>query len=248
MACNGTGWITGDDFPLTTDEVCTVHQNTFRAIWFVVAFCYLTLIPHATSKLPLDLGELKRLVRKGAPRTFPLWILVFGVVGTALFSYKAATLRFFTDHTKVFPQLQLAYAMLCGIFFGPVVWSFFFALVAPFLAAAPDSARLIARVKKSFLLLGLLSSTLVVAAVMVQVLRVEGKERVMLGVVFLSSLAFNVVLAMFGLGIVCRKVYTLSFVFASFHHTLISPVAVAYCKCRSRFFRSLIKPLRLSHH
>jgi hypothetical protein len=129
MACNGTGyWVTGGDFHLTTDEVCTVHQNTFRAIWFVIAFLHLTLTAHATSKLPLDVGQLRRLVLKGAPRTLPLWILFCGVLGFPLYPYKAATLWFFTtDHTL------LAYAMLCGIFFGPVVWSFLFALVAPFL-------------------------------------------------------------------------------------------------------------------
>jgi hypothetical protein len=154
-------------------------------------------------------------VRKGAPRTLPLWILVDGVLGTALFSYKAATLWFFTDHTKVFAVL--ANAMVFGIFFGPVVWSFFFAIVAPLLATAPDSAALIARVKKSFLLCGFLCSTLIVAVLMVQALRVERKERVMLSIVLLSSLAFNCVLGLFTLGIVCLKVYTFSFVFLSFH-------------------------------
>jgi hypothetical protein len=207
--------MTGDDFPLTTDEVCTVHQNAFRAIWFIIAFLHLMIIPHSISKLPLDVAELRRLVRKGAHRTLPLWGLVFGVLGTALFSYKAATIMFFTHHTKVFPVL--AYAMLCGIFFGPALWSFFFALVAPFLATAPDSVAIIARVKKSFLLLGLLCSTLAVTVVMVQALRVEGKERVMLSIVYLSSLAFNAVLSMFAFAIVCRKVYTFSFVFVPFH-------------------------------
>jgi hypothetical protein len=211
--------MTGDDFPLTTDELCTVHQNTFRAIWLVNAFLFLTLVAHATSKLPLDVGELRRLVRKGAPRTLSLWILVNGVLGATLFSYKAATLCFFTsDHTKVFPVL--GYALHFGIFFGPVAWSFFFALVAPFLATAPNSAALIARVKKSFLLLELLCSTLIGTVVMVQALRVEGKEKVMLSIVFLSSLAFDTVLAMLALGIVCRKVYTFSFVFVLF--TLIT--------------------------
>jgi hypothetical protein len=204
----------GDDFPLTTDEVCTVHQNTFRAVWFVNAFLFLALIAHATSKLPLDVGELRRLVRKGAPRMLPLWILGTGVLGTALFSYKAATLWFFT-HTKVFPQL--AYAMIFGTFFGPIVWSFLWALLAPFLATAPDCARLIARVKKSFLLLSLFCSTQVVAVLMVQALRVDGEGRVMLSTVFMASLAFNGVLAMLALGIVCRKVYTFSFVFVPFY-------------------------------
>jgi hypothetical protein len=209
--------MTGDDFPLTTDkEVCTIHQNTFRAIWLVNAFLFLTLVAHATSKLPLDVGELRRLVRKGAPRTLPLWVLVDGLVGTALFSYKAATLWFFTDHTKVFAVL--ANAMVFGIFFGPVTWSFLFALVAPFLATAPDSAALIARVKKSFLLLGLLCSALIMGAVvMVQALRVEGEERVVLSIVFLSSLAFDIVLAMLACGIVCRKVCTFSFLCVPFH-------------------------------
>jgi hypothetical protein len=52
---------------------------------------------------------------------------------------------------------------------------------------------------------------------MVQALRVEGKERVMLSILFLSSLAFDVVLGMITLGIVCRKVYTFSFVLTPFH-------------------------------
>ncbi len=172
----------------------------------VFAFdAYSTYIAHATIKLPLDVGKLIRLVRKGAPRTMSFWILVYGMLGTALCSLKAATLWFFSVHTKVFPVL--GYAMLSAIFFGPVVWSFFFALVAPFLATAPNSAALIARIKKSFLLLGLLCSTLVVAVVMVQALRVEGKERVMFSIMYLSSLAFDIVLTMFALGIVCRKVY-----------------------------------------
>jgi hypothetical protein len=204
----------GDDFPLTTDEVCTVHQNTFRAIWFLVAFLYLTLIAHATSKLPLDVRELRRLVHKGAPRTLPLWILIFGVVGTALCSYKASALCFFAHQTKVF---QLAFAMLFGIFFGPSTWYFLFALVVPFLSNARDSVALIARTKKSFLLLGLCCSTVMVSVVMVQALRVEGKERVMLSTVFFSSLVFNCVLAMLALGIVCRKVHTFSFVIVPFH-------------------------------
>ncbi len=207
--------MTGGDIPLTTDEVCIVHQNTFRTIWFVMAFLYLTLIPHATSKLPLNVAELRRLVRKGAPRTFPLWILVVGLLGTALHSYKAKTLWFSTDHSKVFPLL--VHAILYGIFFGPVVWSFFLALVAPFLATAPDSAAIIARVKKWFLFSGLLCSTLMATVVMAQFLRVEGKERVMLSNVFLLSLAFSAVQAMLALGIVCRKVYAFSFVFVSFH-------------------------------
>jgi hypothetical protein len=207
--------MTGDDFPLTTDEVCTVHQNTFRTVWFVTAFLFLTLIAHATSKLPLNVAELRRLVRKGAPRTLPLWILVHGMLGTVFCTYKAAALWFFTDYTKIFPLL--AYAILYAILFGPVVWSFLFALVAPFLATAPDSAALIARVKKSFLLLGLLSSTLIMVVLMVQALGVGGKERVMLSIAILSSLAFDVVLGMITLGIVCRKVDTLSFVFAPFH-------------------------------
>ncbi len=205
--------MTGDDFPLTTEEVCTVHQHTFRVIWFVNAVLFLTLTAHATSKLPLDVGELRRLVRKGG--TLPsLWILVLGVLGTAVCSYKAATLWFFPDHTKIFPAF--AHAMFIGILLGPVCCSFFFALVAPFLATAPDSVALIARVKTSFLLLGLLCSTLVVAVAMVQALRVEGKERVMLSFVCLSSWAFDVVLEMLALGIVCRKVYTFSFVFVPF--------------------------------
>jgi hypothetical protein len=207
--------MTGDDFPLTTDELCTVHQHMFRIIWFVNAFLDLALIAHATSKLSLDIGELRRLVRKGAPRTLSLWILMYGMLGTALFSYKAATLWFFADSTQVFPLL--AHAILLGIFFGPFVWSFLFALVAPFLATAPDSAALIARVKKSFLLLALLCSTLMVVVMMVQALRVEGKERVTLSIVYLSSLAFDSVLAMLAFGLVCRKVDTFSFVCVPFH-------------------------------
>jgi hypothetical protein len=199
--------MTGDDFPLTRDEVCTIHQNTFRAIWFVNAFLYLTLVAHATSKLPLDVGELRRLVRKGDPRTLSLWILVNGMLGTSFCCYKAATLWFFTDHTKVFPVL--AHAMHAGIFFGPVVWSFLFGVVAPFLA-------LVTRVKKLFLLLGLHCSTLVVAVAIVQALRAEGEERVMLNIVCLSSWAFDAVVAILALGIACRKVYGFSFVFVSF--------------------------------
>jgi hypothetical protein len=203
--------MTGDDFPLTTDEVCTVHQNTFRAIWFVNTFLHLMQIAHAASKFTLDVGELRCLVRKGDPRILSLWILIDGVLGVIMCSYKAATLCFFTDHTKVFPVF--VYAMLFGILFGPIVWSFMFALIAPFLATAPDSTAFIARVKKSFLLWGLLSSTLVVAVLMAQALRVEGKKRVSLSIVCLVSWAFDIVLAMLALGIVCRKVYTFSFVF-----------------------------------
>jgi Na+-driven multidrug efflux pump len=207
--------MTGDDFPLTRDEVCTAHPYTFRAIWFVNAFLYLTLIAHATSKLPLDVGKLRRLVRKGAPRTLSLWILVSGMLGTSFCCYKAATLWFFTDHTKVFPVL--AHAMHIGIFFGPVWWSFFFAVVAPFLATARNSAALVACVKKQILLLGLLCSTLVVAVAIGQALRAEGEERVMLNIVCLSSWAFDTVVALLALGIACRKVYGFSFVFVSFH-------------------------------
>jgi hypothetical protein len=206
----------GDDFPLTRDEVCTAHPQTLRAIWSVNALLYLTLIAHATSKLPLGVGKLRRLVRKGAPRTLSLWILVNGMLGTYFCSYKAATLWFFTDHTKVFPVL--AHAMRVGIFFGPVTWSFSFAVVAPFLATARDSTALVARVKKLFLLLGLLCSILVVAVVViVQALRAEGEESVMLSIVCLSSWAFDTVLGMLALGSVCRKVYDFSFVFVPFH-------------------------------
>jgi hypothetical protein len=217
----------GDDFPLTIDEVCTIHQNTFRAIWFVNAFLHLPLIAHATSKLPLDVGELRRLVRKGASRTLlSLWILVYGILGTSLCFYKAATLWLFNDHTKIFPVL--AHAIFIGILFGPVSWSFFFALVAPFLGTAPDSKSLVARVKNSFLLLSLICSTLVVTVGMVQALRVEGKERVMLSIVYLSTWAFDIILAMLALGIVCRKVYTFSFVFVPFHTIITDCCGILY--------------------
>ncbi len=218
--------MTGDDFPLTTDEVCTLHQHTFRTIWFVNAFLHLTLIVHATSKLSLDVGELRSLVHKGFSRTLSLWILFNSVLGAALFSYKAATLWFFTDRMKVFPVL--AYAMYLGIFFGPAAWSFLFALIAPFLAIAPDSAALIARVKKSFLLLGLFCSTLMMAVVTAQALRVEGKERFVLSILYFSSLAFNAALAMLAFGLICRKVYIISRLCLRLF-TLITLIAVEYC-------------------
>jgi hypothetical protein len=209
MACNETGWMTGDDFPLTFVQDCSIPENAFRAIWFVFACLAFAIIPHAISKLPLDVGELRRIVHQGAPQTLHLWFVAYGVVGAAFGFYKGAALWLSSDYTKLLAIA--AHAMLFGIFLGPCTWYFFIALISPFLATAPESASLIIRIKKAFMLLGLFSSILIGAVIMAQAMRVDGGERATLSIVFLSSLAFNVALAMLALGIVYRKVRAFSF-------------------------------------
>ena len=209
MACNETGWMTGDDFPLTFVEECSIPENTFRAIWFVFAFLAFAVIPHAISKLPLDVGELQRIVHHGGPRTLPLWFVAYGVFGAAFGFYKAAALWLSSDYTKLLAIV--AHAILFGIYLGPCAWYFFIMLISPFLATAPESAALIILIKKAFMLSGLFSSMLIGAVTMAQAMRVEGEERAMLSIVFLSSLAFNIALAMLALGIVYRKVCAFSF-------------------------------------
>jgi hypothetical protein len=204
MACNDTGWLVGDDFSLTTVEVCTIYERTFRAVWFVIALLYVTILPHAISKLPLDLGEVRVIVGKGAPRTLPLWCVAFAVVASALYFYKAATFWLDSDYTKLLAHCT--HAVVFGIFMGPLSWSFLFALISPFVATAPDSAALIARLKSAFVYMGLLTSLVMVAATGVQALRFEGEERVVLSVVFLSSLAFCTTIYILALGFICRKV------------------------------------------
>jgi hypothetical protein len=235
MACNETGWMVGDDFPLTTVEVCTIHERTFRAIWFVIAFLFVTLLPHAISKLPSDLGAVRRMVNKGAPRTLPLWCVAYAVLGSALYFYKAATLWLDSDYTKLLAHCT--HAVMFGIFSGPLVWSFLFALISPFVATAPDSAALITRLKSAFVYMGLLTSLVIVAATGVQALQIEGKQRVVLSVVFLSSLAFDATLSFLALGVICRKVCMYFLIVRSlsffFFHLWMD---WSYCWCCSRFY------------
>jgi hypothetical protein len=104
--------------------------------------------------------------------------------------YKAAALLLGSDDSKL--HAIVAHAMLYGFFWGHVRGTFSSRRFSPFWRPQPpESAALIIRIKKAFVLSGLFSSMLIEAVIMAQAMRVAGKERATLSIVFLSSLAFK---------------------------------------------------------
>ena len=78
MACNETGWSSGDDLPLSSfpvdEEACVVNDAAFMGAWVVACAMGLLLSVHAVTKFPRD-DKMKYAIQsaqdlKGA---LPLW-------------------------------------------------------------------------------------------------------------------------------------------------------------------------------